>query len=128
MFLNFKPFALCSVLLLCRQWIKEIRMPLEARRRFRKCLLSEQISSMVSSSHGPHSTVDLPAGEQPVCFLPRHPAPPAWSSPLALALRGFHEGVFTAGGRWWAHGMVLRRNRCGLPVFTVTQTCGRTFL
>lgn len=45
--------------------------------------------------------------------------------PFGLGSVGFHEGVFTAGERWWAHGMVLRRNRCGLPVFTVTQTCGR---
>lgn len=47
---------------------------------------------------------------------------------MALALQAFHEGVFTAGGRWWACGRVLRRKRCGLPVFTVTQTRGSPFL
>lgn len=127
LFYNLKLSVLCSVLLWCRRWINDVRMPGRPETT-RQCLLSGQISSMVPSLACPHSAVDLPAGEQPVCFLPPRPAPPTRGSPLALALWGFHEDVFTAGGRWWAHGMVLRRNRCGLPVFTVTQTCGRALL
>ena len=59
--------------------------------------------------------------EQPPCS--RH-----GEQPVGLGPAGFPEGVYTAGRRWWAHGTVLRRKRCGLPVFTVTQACGRAFL
>lgn len=62
--------------------------------------------------------------EQLLCFLPRRHT----KQPIGLGPAGFQEGVYTAGRRWWAHGTVLRRKRCGLPVFTVTQACGRTFL
>ena len=59
--------------------------------------------------------------EQVPCFLPPHPTPATRSSPSALAPRDFIQ--LGEGG-----GTVLRRKRCGLPVFTVTQACGRAFL
>ena len=55
----------------------------------------------------------FPVGQQPECLLPQDPAPSRTQHPLTLALWGFHEDVFTAGGRWWANGMVLRGKGVG---------------
>lgn len=116
-----KNFVSCAQCHCCA--INEVRMPRGGgcwRRLLRKCLLSGQISGVVLPWSRDSAAL-------PFLWVSSLCAP-ARSSPLALALWGFHEGIFTAGGRWWACGMVLRRKRCGLPVCTVTQTRGSAFL